>query len=465
MERCDLSLRQPSCRRRGARTAAIVLLLISSSLLSCSTAPIATAIPTVVSASSRTIVTAGLPEHFPSPANTPSISPGTPPTPHLVPATLSATATLCATPALGTAIGRFTPVNFPLVDTLDKFLVAALTNGEVLTISRNRHSTHYGGTQLIYDPSADQTWKVGLPPDANEFDWLIPFSDGRALAGKVRSYSGISLLITTQYNPSSRQFGVLATMGIPGDVSQPAAVPLLDGSLLLVSSDKAWRFQPDLQNVILTAPKRTRAQIELIVLHDGRVLALSGYGPGLAPDVPFVTTEGEIYDPQRDEWRAIAPLPTVPRVGFAATVLADGRVLVAGGESIGGSRYARVDVYDPRSDRWLPAAPLPLPLAYHVAALLKDGTVLVTGGMAPAPSPKPFPSVYEIGAYQYIPDEDRWMKIGQMQTGRAGHIVVQIHDGRVLLLQGEAPGTRPSSGELYTPPCWPQVCPPCSATR
>jgi hypothetical protein len=81
------------------------------------------------------------------------------------------------------------------------------------------------------------------------------------------------------------------------------------------------------------------------------------------------------YDPSTRRWSrtggpAIAPLP-------------GGRALIVGG---GGSNYGcsgdlvSAELYDPTTGRWTPAASMSTTRAEHTATLLHDGRVLVAGG-------------------------------------------------------------------------------------
>src|SRR5947208_11115006 len=67
-------------------------------------------------------------------------------------------------------------------------------------------------------------------------------------------------------------------------------------------------------------------------------------------------------------------------VAHTATLLNDGRVLIAGGTRVDGVARASSELFDPRTNRWTRAADMMHARAAHAATLLADGTVLVTGG-------------------------------------------------------------------------------------
>ncbi len=68
------------------------------------------------------------------------------------------------------------------------------------------------------------------------------------------------------------------------------------------------------------------------------------------------------------------------RSAHTATLLPDGKVLVAGGALREGVVFASTEVYDPAADRWTAAAPMSRKRFGHAATLLLRGRVLVTGG-------------------------------------------------------------------------------------
>ena len=66
------------------------------------------------------------------------------------------------------------------------------------------------------------------------------------------------------------------------------------------------------------------------------------------------------------------------RDAHTATLLSDGRVLVAGG--FDGAPLAGSELYDPASGTWALTGSLNIARSHHTATLLNDGRVLVVGG-------------------------------------------------------------------------------------
>src|SRR6476646_1310382 len=102
------------------------------------------------------------------------------------------------------------------------------------------------------------------------------------------------------------------------------------------------------------------------LLADGRVLVAGGADTHAALD------SAELFDPSTGTWRTTGRLGT-SRVNHTATLLADGRVLVTGG--ISGSAFTNTaELYDPVTETWAPAASMISACAWHAATLLHDGT-------------------------------------------------------------------------------------------
>lgn len=86
-------------------------------------------------------------------------------------------------------------------------------------------------------------------------------------------------------------------------------------------------------------------------------------------------------------WGRVPATKAVARRGHTATLLADGTVLVAGGRDGYGDDVYVMDAldsavtYDPATGAWTDAGTMATRRRYHAATLLADGRVLVSGGL------------------------------------------------------------------------------------
>jgi len=142
-------------------------------------------------------------------------------------------------------------------------------------------------------------------------------------------------------------------------------------------------------------------------------------------------------------------------VWHAATLLKDGRVLVAGGADFSGIATANCELFDPKTNRWVRAASMGSARAAHTATLLTDGSVLVTGGGTGLST---FPPEILRTAEIYHPASNSWTVAAPMEVARSTHSAVRLHDGRVLVVGGTTlasgsplPAAQLEQAEVYDP--------------
>jgi len=188
----------------------------------------------------------------------------------------------------------------------------------------------------------------------------------------------------------------------------------------------------------------TRQYPGLARLPDGRVLAVTGHplgGQSIA--------SAEIYDPKKDTWTPTGPL-NLPRNGVepgGLIVLMNGKVLIAGGGTSARSAN-EAELYDPATGRWSGTGPLNEARSNHSTTLLKDGRVLVAGGIDWATdSPRSTAEIFD-------PESAVWALTGPLATRRMNHSAALLKDGRVLVIGGASESDvagELSSAEIYDP--------------
>jgi N-acetylneuraminic acid mutarotase len=139
----------------------------------------------------------------------------------------------------------------------------------------------------------------------------------------------------------------------------------------------------------------------------------------------------------------------VGRDSHTATLLPNGRVLVAGGNNTNGTLKS-AELYDVATGTWSNTGSLNGGRAFHTATLLPNGKVLVVGGFSCAPPPAT--CAYLNSVELYDPDMGLWTITGSLNTARGSHTATLLANGKVLVAAGATDGTGALlSAELYNP--------------
>jgi len=193
---------------------------------------------------------------------------------------------------------------------------------------------------------------------------------------------------------------------------------------------------------VLRFPRPALAVLGLVTAVAGLAAA---QGPALAAD---------------GSWRSTGSL-NVPRLQTTSSLLANGKVLVAGGRNFAFTLALNsAELYDPATEAFVLTGPMTDARWSHTATLLTNGKVLVAGGYTnPSTSANQQPVL--TSAELYDPATGAWTPTGSMSTRRALHVAQLLPDGRVLVAGGRTctgpPPTACSSAfttntaEIYDP--------------
>jgi Galactose oxidase, central domain len=182
------------------------------------------------------------------------------------------------------------------------------------------------------------------------------------------------------------------------------------------------------------------------LLNDGRVLVAGG---GQGPDTidGFDNVPGaELFDPVSGSF---TPAGTFARQSHTGTLLPSGKVLLAGGDL--STTTAESELYDPVTGQFQPTGSLVVARESHTATLLQDGRVLMVGGVRSQDGGFTWVSLAD--AEIYDPGTGTFSLTGSLNDPRYGHTATLLPSGKVLITGGYSTQREDglASAELYDP--------------
>jgi hypothetical protein len=311
-----------------------------------------------------------------------------------------------------------------------------LPDGRVLLIEATEMRTVppsflYTQNAELYDPSTGTVTPTGSMIDGQTGYRATLLINGKVLitGGNNTDSSCCSKAATPElYDPSTQVFslagpyadtGARSAAGASGLIGMPAT-ELPDGNVLVASESAAEIFDLISNTFNLTA---------------SMIATLSGFAGSLKPD----TLQGR-----------------------TATLLPNGMVLLTGGQpveadfSTGYPAVNTAELYDSLGATFTSTGNMTASRYSHIATLLTDGTVLITGGVSYSNNGLFLGSV--ASAELYDSSTGTFTATGGMTTRRAGPTATLLNDGRVLISGGSQfqPGSAGAAGglssaEIYTP--------------
>jgi hypothetical protein len=303
----------------------------------------------------------------------------------------------------------------------------------------------------LYDPAAD-IWSpaANVPlPVGGETATLLP--SGTVLAAGGTSFiEGLTYNETELYDSTANTWSTAAAMSVSRQNHTATLLP--SGKALVTGGENggpgggmpyatAEIYDPVASTWSPVASMSTgRVSHTATILPNGKVLVAGG-------DSGIATESAELYDPVANTWSPAGTMAT-DRTLHTATLLQSGKVLVAGGDTITGTHQSTptAELYDPVTNTWSPAGSMSIARESHTATLLPTGLVLVTGGYVDDTN------AITATAELYDPMANTWSPAASMSTAREGHAATLLPDGTVLAAGGFNDSSDfLSSAEIYHP--------------
>jgi hypothetical protein len=202
---------------------------------------------------------------------------------------------------------------------------------------------------------------------------------------------------------------------------------LPDGQVLAVTGDRtpygnsAELYNPATGSWTLTgSPAQFHEFGSVTLLANGQVLLAGGSSNSIFNGTPIPIAPAELYDPKTGEWSTTGSLVT-PRQDHAAVLLTNGQVLVAGGRDWNSSLFGlysigSAELYNPATGTWQATGSMHESRDHFAAELLGDGTVLVAGGTLSSNNGTNNTYTYLATAEIYNPATGEWTSIANMPT-------------------------------------------------
>jgi hypothetical protein len=332
-----------------------------------------------------------------------------------------------------------------------------LADGRVLIAGGFDNKDLALASAVVYDPATNRSSPTGSMTTARGLGTATLLTDGRVLitGGGDASWTGAqgasALASAELYDPKTGTFSPTGSMSSPREAQ--TATLLTDGRVLIAGgSDSA---NPALLSAELYDPKTgtfsttgsmamPRGFHTATLLADGRVLISGGSSSGFDCGGAACFKFAEVYDPKTGTFSATGPMVD-GRASHSAALLADGRVLIAGG-TYTGADLASAELYDPKTGTFSSTASMRDARIYETATLLADGRVLVAGGGGDYANRR-----FLASAELFDPTTGTFTATGSMKDARTFHTASLLADGRVLVTGGYGALAPLPTAELYDP--------------
>jgi N-acetylneuraminic acid mutarotase len=269
-----------------------------------------------------------------------------------------------------------------------------LADGRVLVVGG--YNSGALGTAELYNPATNTWTRTGSLTYARYDHTATLLADGKVLV--TGGYGDGSALGTSElYDPSTGTFGSIAYLNY--DRAQHVAARVSGKKVLVAGTD--------------------------------------AYCCGSNSTVPRTA---EVYNESSNSWTLVGQMGVGRRYGATATVLADGRVLISGGQTTSYAATSAAELFNPSTNSFSFTGDLNNARYNHEATRLNDGRVLVTGGYGS-----------EGSAEIFSPASGEWQLTGSLLEDRSRHTATPLSGGKVLVAGGYGDAGELDSAEIFNP--------------
>jgi len=357
-----------------------------------------------------------------------------------------------------------------------------LPNGKVLVTGGQSNSSYALATAELYDPSTGVFTGAGSMQVTRINHSATLLANGKVLiAGGIDNNNNLPLTAEI-YDPAS---GLFAPSGgvMPIGRAAHTATLLGDGKVLIAGGGDnnltAGIFEAELYDpaidrftVLASAPLSSAHAHQPVcsppcalnyprifhtatLLNDGRVLIAGGQ------DGSYGLVVAELYDPVRQIFTRTGGDMVVGRYNHAATLLSSGKVLLSGGTRFNLFAPATAEAFDPSGNggegKFIQTDSMTSPRQFHTATLIPtaagatEGTVFIAGGRNYG-NVATFLSSTEVYNPTPVGGAGQFLITGRMRAVRYNSTATQLTNGHVLIAGGsDAQGNALATAELYNP--------------
>lgn len=359
------------------------------------------------------------------------------------------------TPGTSPATGTWVTTAGSLAGQRYMHTATLLLNGKVLVAGGYSGCSGCGlATAEVYDPASD-SWTAAGSLVGNRYQHTAVLLTAGPNAGKVLvagGNSGTAILGTSELFDPASSLTVWSATGNLTARSNHTATRLNNGTVLVAGGwdGSAAINGSELYDSLGASSSGTgslttaRYDHTATLLANGKVLVVGG-ATGTVGNITILAS-AELYDPGLGTWSSGGTLNTA-RSQHTATLLYDGRVLVAGGSD--GSALTSAEIYDPGTNTWATVGSLAAARYQHTATLLPGGKVLVAGGVSGGTTALSSAEVFDPntpvnGVYS-------WTTGGSMPSAHTQHTATLLANGTVLVAGGKSGSTKLNKSAVYTP--------------